>query len=569
MNTTPRVPPPPSFSTGRDLPGLGSTYRSGSMSISSIIGSDTAGVHHPPRHSPPASSTAPSPNVTVMQPPSPRRRYSVGPKLDYRRPRTPDKFPIGSLARSSESHPQATSSSPRVFGGVSGSPEQGHRNVLQAQQQATHETAGVSRLHPSSPKDPRDNEANQRVGRMGTSGLSYAPPRPNSQPVDVSAMQREAETRGRFDPNQQRRSLLDLYGQNKMAPKEQQSFSAAGPGAHSYASQPVGDRERPVTVQPSSRSLFSPPQEHRPDPFPHSASQHATGGSMWRPQERAEDAQDAALRRRSGLSGLFRAGLNDRLTDHTPAAAVTTREDVTRARNVSDPISRISVGNYQPAYSIAHEHPGRRLFEQYQAQSSVDQTTNASIIGGAPATAPQGGDSGFQVRPPAHDPHVRRQGEEGLLQRAFPGVSPEATRRLGRASPLPQAVQGAQAQLAGPGGDPGIKSEFGRMFSGLGSGLGSAPTGNGTSTPSRQSPMPQRISDAPEAISTDVEGGKTGRSASRNTRRGRKVKDEEGKPESESGDGRYTPDFGNFRGSKRAKHTHPAHHHHHHPHSHQ
>ena len=60
----------------------------------------------------------------------------------------------------------------------------------------------------------------------------------------------------------------------------------------------------------------------------------------------------------------------------------------------------------------------------------------------------------------------------------------ENNRRGGRFSPLPQAVQGAQGRTNGPASDPGIKNEFARMFSGIGSGVGSAgPTGSGTSTP--------------------------------------------------------------------------------------
>lgn len=60
----------------------------------------------------------------------------------------------------------------------------------------------------------------------------------------------------------------------------------------------------------------------------------------------------------------------------------------------------------------------------------------------------------------------------------------ENSRREGRFSPLPQAVQGAQGRTNGPASDPGIKNEFARMFSGIGSGVGSAgPNGSGTSTP--------------------------------------------------------------------------------------
>lgn len=48
----------------------------------------------------------------------------------------------------------------------------------------------------------------------------------------------------------------------------------------------------------------------------------------------------------------------------------------------------------------------------------------------------------------------------------------DINRNKGRVSPMPQAVQGAQPQQLGPAGEPGIKSEFGRMFAGIGSGVG-------------------------------------------------------------------------------------------------
>jgi hypothetical protein len=133
----------------------------------------------------------------------------------------------------------------------------------------------------------------------------------------------------------------------------------------------------------------------------------------------------------------------------------------------------------------------------------------------------------------------------------------EANRRTGRASPLPQAVQGAQGQPLSGGKDPGIKSEFGRMFSGLGSGLGS-------STPSRQSPIPQS---APEVLppGADLNDLRLQRVSSQNGRKSKRVKDEEGLFDNESMDGRGTP---SIRGSKRNKHNHPGHHHHHHAHAH-
>lgn len=97
-----------------------------------------------------------------------------------------------------------------------------------------------------------------------------------------------------------------------------------------------------------------------------------------------------------------------------------------------------------------------------------------------------------QRTPPIVDAGLRQSIEDSRAQhRSFLGVVNEQA-RFERGSPLPQAVQGAQSQPAGSGRDPGIKSEFGRMFSGLGSGVGSTPQPNGALTPSRHSPLDER-----------------------------------------------------------------------------
>jgi hypothetical protein len=136
---------------------------------------------------------------------------------------------------------------------------------------------------------------------------------------------------------------------------------------------------------------------------------------------------------------------------------------------------------------------------------------------------------------------------------------PDVNRRTGRASPLPQAVQGAQAQPLSIGKDPHVKSEFGRMFSGLG--------GLGSSTPSRGSPMPQGAHES-FPPGTDLNDHlRLQRVSSQNGRKPKRVKDEDGGFDNDSIDGRGTP-FG-VRGAKRSKHTQPGHHHHHHGHPHQ
>ncbi|KAL9089099.1 MAG: hypothetical protein Q9165_005912 [Trypethelium subeluteriae] len=153
-------------------------------------------------------------------------------------------------------------------------------------------------------------------------------------------------------------------------------------------------------------------------------------------------------------------------------------------------------------------------------------------------------------------------------QRSLLGVSPELNRTRARGSPLPQAVQGAQPHRSGPGDGPGVKHEFGRMFSGLGSGVGSntpiaGMTANGSSTPGRQTPT--RAFDEAERVNTsldiDLEGVSLVREVSRGGRKGRRIKDED-KLGSDSGESRATPGLTGQRGSKRAKTSHPSHHFH-------
>ncbi|PSK36115.1 hypothetical protein B9Z65_5930 [Elsinoe australis] len=160
-------------------------------------------------------------------------------------------------------------------------------------------------------------------------------------------------------------------------------------------------------------------------------------------------------------------------------------------------------------------------------------------------------------------PGGRRDDDGHPVQRSFLTVSPELNRKGGRASPLPQAVQGAQPRLMGPGRDPSIKNEFGRMFSGLGSGVGgsSTPTGpfsaSGNLTPSRLSPS--RFADGdherPEDHDNVVDGNSILHRADRS---------ETAREDMDSLNGRNTP-TASHKANKRAK---TAHHHHHHGHAH-
>lgn len=125
-------------------------------------------------------------------------------------------------------------------------------------------------------------------------------------------------------------------------------------------------------------------------------------------------------------------------------------------------------------------------------------------------------------------------------------------------SPLPQAVQGAQPQQPGPAAEPGIKSEFGRMFSGIGSGV----SGIGMSSPVTSSAVtsfPSQTSHPggvkrDELEHTTVDSGPDNVKAAKPGRR-RKLKDEDARDDDSSG--RLTPAG---RANKRSK---PHQHHHH------
>ena len=137
--------------------------------------------------------------------------------------------------------------------------------------------------------------------------------------------------------------------------------------------------------------------------------------------------------------------------------------------------------------------------------------------------------------------------------------------RRGRVSPLPQAVQGAQARLEGPATEPNIKNEFARIFPGIGSGVGS----NMNTPAPPDSTTPMSIPSSPIARTDDLEGStpfrgrgdfiemiKQGANGKKAAKRSKKVKDESGKAESSlpkrTGEG-------STRGTKR----HRGEHHHH------
>ncbi|KAF2174443.1 Rxt3-domain-containing protein [Zopfia rhizophila CBS 207.26] len=527
--------PFPSFTGGRELPGLGAGHRPGSsMSISSLIGSgDTSASNQPSQsQSSPTSASAntPSSNNHSMQPPSPRRGLSSGSKSEfqpYRRQPSPERHMYTSTAsRLPEGHGYTVGSPTRSYSNHA-SPELGRQALPQTSQPYRPMVFQSSRPYASSP-----NDSHARDPRQTSAGI---PPRPNSQPSGPPGPP-EPEMKAGYDALGGRRVI---YGQ---VTEERRRTLGESHHARPTAAEILGrapqsstDRDRPVTVQPVSHSAFSPPRDQRGVPGPHQPQRN-----VWRPPVPEDAPRETTEIRRDDPQAPFRSNYGAYPpTSQAPGPyGGHTAEDMVRGRSL--------------------DHLSHRAVEQYHAPPTSDPHTNERQRTEQLSRSLSSGGSVYTGRSIYDQP--RRIGEEMQYSKSFLALGPEANRRTGRASPLPQAVQGAQAQPVSIGKDPSIKSEFGRMFSGLGSGLG-------TSTPSRQSPLPQNGAENLPS-STDLNDLRLQRVNSQNGRKPKRVKDEEGVIDSESIDGRGTPSLTGARGPKRNKHNHAGHHHHHHAHAH-
>jgi hypothetical protein len=203
-----------------------------------------------------------------------------------------------------------------------------------------------------------------------------------------------------------------------------------------------------------------------------------------------------------------------------------------------------------------HHHSQQQQQQQQQQQHSQQPPRSRPLDDVPPplSSAPfPGGGGGGHPFDSARNRNIDDPSGPGVHQRNLLAI--QEINRKGRVSPLPQAVQGAQPQQPGPAAEPGIKSEFGRMFAGIGSGVGGV---GGLSSPVTSAPMVQYINAAlakrDETENPAPEAGPEGAPKAQRGRR-RKLNTEESRDDDSSG--RITP-VG--RGAKRVRGH--AHHHH-------
>ena len=501
-----------SFGANRELPGLGQAHRPGSsMSISSLIGGGDAGASAQASQSQASPTNASLPNNHSMQPPSPRRTFPSGPRSDlapFRRQPSPDRIMHGSNnARTSEGNGFPVGSPPTRPYSNHGSPNPGRQSLPPSHQVYKHSSFPSQRLFGPLPNDAGARNARSLPGSV--------PPRPNSQPNDpagpaerdgVSPYDATGGRRSAYGPPEERRRTLG----EQSRPDAAELLRGIGQG--------VMDRNRPVTVHPVSQSAFDPPREQHSAANPNELSRN-----LWRSPAPGEPPRETAETHREEPPALYR-----------------------------------SYGTYPPSIPGALRY-GPQTLSEMAPRRNLDQLSNRVVEQyHAPPTSDPNSKERHQTEPLTRSfssggnlypgRSMYGMGEPMQHSKSHIGLGLEESRRTGRASPLPQAVQGAQAPPFMTGKDPGIKSEFGRMFSGLG--------GLGSSTPLRGSPLPLNGHDGQEP------GEMMRRISSQQGRKPKRVKDESNVFDDDSNDGRGTPT--GVLGAKRSKHIHPPGHHHHH-----
>lgn len=488
--------PPP----GRDLPPFHSIHRPGSgMSISSMLGGEPE-RRDPLRDSAPPHSSFPRPPVSSAAQPS--NPGAMSPPRNVTRV-SPSEHPPYGRSHTPDHGNFARLPGPRQYRASSGengpmpSPfDQSRAESLPRPPPLSHRPDGPP-YHQGPPMSSIGDSPHGQPRRL-SSGSTI--PRPNSQP-----QMEEGSRASLYSPEMRRPMLGD------------------GPTRYSsgYRDYDGPDRSYGQDARMQEQMMREREQE---------SSRRSFGADERKPQHSALwNSQPAPSRPLFGDSG---RPYGAPAQDHAPMPYPGSRRDgPTPARS-------------QPAPSVKTETSGmsdssRRNFSPFSQPGSTQPPGPTSSSANVAAE------------------EQRRKSDDMLQHRNLLQVANDIKRVGGRVSPLPQAVQGAQAQSITP--DSGINRDLGRVFSGIGSGVGSA---NGT--PLTPSVSPFKRDEAGSRVpagDADAAPAKVPRASSGAGKRGRKIKEED-KGDGEVGEERSSSATG--RGTKRARHVHHHHHHHHH-----
>ena len=523
-----RPPPPPPFSGSRELPALSNAPRPGSsMSISSMLGTDPG---RPARESisysnPPVSaiiSTTASPSLPTQPPTRPHNN-----SISTHRSHSPDTYKPaqGSTTRpfraySGGSPRRPTSSVDVTFPNVSK-----YGTQLSTQPQYS----------PSSDIGPRQDWKNAQDRHQNTDRITQ---RPNSQPNSYSTSHISVQ-----DKLQQQSTKSEIDDVRRVAYAERYHETTENKQREAA----TGQTRR---IHGDSQAMSEPRAGLLPDRKLANTSTHTSpiqdrpNGSSYPFLARSAAKPEAG----SGRFGPQPDSILNRVLERNPptpthlSQSPFSPESLRRLREER----LVAVG---AQHNSANQFPANqqgRFMEHADAQQEHMYPRNASV----PANL--GAPSIMDIE------HQGRTGEEmNQLQKNSLSLFMENQKRAGRVSPLPQAVQGAQGKISTPASEPGIKSEFAKMFIGIGSGVGSAgPTRSETSTPFQRSPVrnqePERRT--PLGGRSDLAELNKPRTGSRGGKGIKKLRDEETKVDIKNGDGRASAVIGSSRGVKSKSH---------------
>lgn len=508
----------PSLSTpflSREPPSNPAHHRPGSsMSISSMLGSDadrpgrdvgsSSIFSRLPVSSAPYGNAHPPSAPGAMSPPTAPARPSPLEYPGFRRSQTPEK----TFAKNQPSRPYRSGSGgvpqpiteQAKFGGLSRGPS------------SSQYPDKPSSTHPS----PQISSAEAPYNEPRRLSFSGPAPRPSSQPQHLEPPSR---TTG-YSPLS-RPAAVAGPGEGPFAGAHQRAASYMGHEAqhHRYGGlyadrhaeeQAHRERERAMAHEAETKAASHPPSRYGPPYGDREAAAHRQqGASAWdlgrsqppSPETKRFSVPEAGSGFGFGAIQSYTKSLGSQLG-----------------------------GSRQPSLSV-HPPPNQPpppSHDQPPYLSKLQTETRAF-----PPTSSAGPPS--VVHSASSDDQRRKGSDELMAHRNLLGVGLDA-KRGGRASPLPQAVQGAQAQILGPAGEAGIKNELGRVFSGIGSGVGGVTAttgGSGPSTPMAPSPF-KRDSAAGRSSNGETDDPKIARPSSANGKRSRKSRDEDGRAESEA-----------------------------------
>ncbi|KAI9716746.1 MAG: hypothetical protein M1828_007553 [Chrysothrix sp. TS-e1954] len=514
------LPTPPSFAPPRDRPASGSQPFN-PLSISSIL------ERNLPQQQPNYSQITPRPAPGYLSSESPHRNQHLGPgsapSLSYT-PQTPNGGRYDAAPSTSGTTLNHVRSPLGQSGSQPGSPEAPrHRASSIAQQLYQSMVAGSSATAPDRSYSQHTRTEPSYSHWTGPSLREPLPGTKNETGAPTSAQTNFPES----SPSFSRRTVSDDYRTTNHPlerPSRERSVSdMAGLKAPVYGNsgaRPVQDAE---WRKWRSDSQIDAPELQRPsDYWRDSATNGATDGAVsrtvirsregpideraWERQEGVSPPVNRLLQYSAFSSGRDPVGINapprgsSGYGDHIPFGqpignGQTKGQELGHSSEVRPAnVDQQSTQPLSPNHSFRPSYgPQSQNDDRYARILTMPTPSYAERRYGPPETRSEQLHDRFATATPTLDGQLRQHLEESQVPRDHRALlnTIDSSRRMDRASPLPQAVQGASSQPAGSGRDPTIKSEFGRMFSGIGSGFGSTPqpmqpASNGSPTPARQ-----------------------------------------------------------------------------------